>query len=118
MTKRILPQILLILFVFAGCQSRKPQPETPVTAIPVITGSVSMISASDEISLSGNIEGYKTVRLGFMVAGKIDYIAVNEGQQVAKGQMISSLDPSSYSIAKEMAECLTIRASARVIFRR
>ena len=104
MTKRIIPPVFLILFVFAGCQTRKPKPDTSVTPVPVITGSVSMISASDEISLSGNIEGYKTVRLGFMVAGKIDYISVNEGQPVAKGQMISSLDPASYSIAKEMAD--------------
>lgn len=104
MTKRIIPPVLLILFVLTGCQTRKPQPDTSVTAIPVIPGSVSMISASDEISLSGNIEGYKTVRLGFMVAGKIDYIAVNEGQPVSKGQLIASLDPASYSIAKEMAD--------------
>lgn len=63
-----------------------------------------MIPAVDEISLSGNIEGFKTVRLGFLVAGKIDQIAFNEGDKVPKGHMIASLDPSSYNIAKEMAD--------------
>jgi RND family efflux transporter MFP subunit len=55
------------------------------------------------IALSGNIEGIKTVRLGFLVAGRIDFIAVEEGEQVTKGELIASIDPESYSIARELA---------------
>jgi RND family efflux transporter MFP subunit len=39
-----------------------------------------------------------------MVAGKIDFIAANEGQVVAKGELLSSLDPTNYGIAKELAD--------------
>lgn len=63
-----------------------------------------IIKTDSEISLSGNIEGYKTVRLGFMVAGRIDFIAIDEGQTISKGQLLSSLDPASYAIAKELAD--------------
>jgi membrane fusion protein, multidrug efflux system len=104
MTNRSLSIILLISSVLTACQTRKSQPESSVIAIPVITSPVTRVVTGDEISLSGNIEGLKTVRLGFMVAGKIDFIAFNEGEKVSKGQMISSLDPVSYSIAKEMAD--------------
>jgi RND family efflux transporter MFP subunit len=104
MTNKTISLIALIFFVVTGCQTRKTQPEALETAIPVVTGSVTRIVTGDEISLSGNIEGCKTVRLGFMIAGKIDFIAVNEGEMISKGQMISSLDPASYSIAKEMAD--------------
>ncbi len=104
MTYKTIPLLLLAPFVLAGCQTKRTPQESSETAIPVVTGTVIRIFAGDEISLSGNIEGSKTVRLGFMVAGKIDYIAAKEGDRIFKGQLISSLDPESYSIAKEMAD--------------
>jgi membrane fusion protein, multidrug efflux system len=104
MTNKTIPLLLLTSFVLAGCQTKKKPQEATETAIPVVTATVTRIVAGEEISLSGNIEGSKTVRLGFMVAGKIDYIATSEGGRISKGQLISSLDPASYSIAKEMAD--------------
>lgn len=70
----------------------------------MVTGKVCRIPKPGEISLSGNIEGSKTVRLGFLVAGKIDFISVNEGEKVSRGQLLSSLDPSGYNIAMELAD--------------
>jgi len=104
MIKRILFFISLLVFLITGCNKKKNQPAATLTPIPVVTSPVTKIPAVDEISLSGNIEGFKTVRLGFMVAGRINFIAVNEGEPVKHGQMISSLDPESYNIAKEMAD--------------
>ena len=104
MTNKTILLLLSVLFIFGGCQTRKAPREVTESAIPVVTGIVKKMSVGDEISLSGNIEGYKTVRLGFLVAGKIDYIAVNEGEKISRGQMISSLDPAGYIIAKEMAD--------------
>ena len=104
MTNKTILLLLSVLFIFGGCQTRKAPREVTESAIPVVTGIVKKMSVGDEVSLSGNIEGYKTVRLGFLVAGKIDYIAVNEGEIISRGQMISSLDPAGYIIAKEMAD--------------
>jgi membrane fusion protein, multidrug efflux system len=104
MTNKTIPLLLLAPFVLAGCQTRRTPQKSSETAINVVTAIVTRMPAGDEISLSGNIEGSKTVRLGFMVAGKIDYIAASEGERISKGQLISSLDPASYSIAKEMAD--------------
>jgi RND family efflux transporter MFP subunit len=96
--------IALIIYLITGCQTRKSKPDNEVTPIPVVTCLVKKIDSATEISISGNIEGYKTVRLGFMVAGKIDFIAADEGQLLSKGQLLSSLDPGNYSIAKELAD--------------
>jgi membrane fusion protein, multidrug efflux system len=104
MIRKTLSLILIFSFAATGCQTRRSQPEVTDSAAIVITEKIKKVTSSEYISLSGNIEGYKTVRLGFMVAGKIDYIAVNEGQMVKKGELIASLDPASYSIAKEMAD--------------
>jgi RND family efflux transporter MFP subunit len=104
MKNKSISLIILTFFVLSGCQTRKTSPEAKESAIPVITDSVKKIVTGNNISLSGNIEGYKTVRLGFMVAGKIDFIAANEGQLISKGELLSSLDPVSYAIAKELAD--------------
>ena len=96
--------ILLTFILLYGCQEKKVKQATIESAVPVVTSRVARIQVSNEISLSGNIEGNKTVRLGFMVAGKIDFIAVKEGQMISKGELLSSLDPTNYGIAKELAD--------------
>jgi membrane fusion protein, multidrug efflux system len=101
--KKIISAFLAISLL-AGCTGKKNKPENNEIAIPVIAVKASKIRSGKEISLSGNIEGNKTVRLGFLVAGKIDFIAANEGQLISKEQLLSSLDPVSYGIAKELAD--------------
>jgi len=96
--------ILLIFILFNGCQTKKGNQETNEPAIPVVISRVTKSSYAKEIPLSGNIEGNKTVRLGFLVAGKVDFIAVNEGQFISKGELLSSIDPTNYEIAKELAD--------------
>ncbi|MDP4223316.1 MAG: efflux RND transporter periplasmic adaptor subunit [Bacteroidota bacterium] len=97
--------VLILAFLQAcGCQTKKASPETAEPAIPVIVSRVVQSPVENEISMSGNIEGFKTVRLGFMVAGKISYIAVNEGQTISKDVLLASLDPANYEIAKELAD--------------
>jgi RND family efflux transporter MFP subunit len=104
MTRSRLTFILLCIFFLTGCQSKRSNPGRAEDSIPVNATSATKIVSGKEISLSGNIEGIKTVRLGFMVAGKVDFIASNEGEPVSKGKLLASLDPASYAIAKELAD--------------
>ena len=104
MTNKQFSLFVLISTALTGCHIKQSQKESLISTIPVITDTVIKMHIGDEISLSGNVEGSKTVRLGFLVAGKIDFIAVNEGEKVSKGQLLSSLDPVSYEIARELAE--------------
>jgi RND family efflux transporter MFP subunit len=95
---------VLMIFALMACGPKKEQDQPVEQAIPVITEEVKKTSIAQEVSVSGNIEGNKTVRLGFMVAGKINFIGAEEGQLVAKGKLLSSLDPTNYGIAKEIAD--------------
>lgn len=90
--------------ILVACGPKKEQTEATEIAIPVITEEVKKTSVGQEVAVSGNIEGNKTVRLGFMVAGKINFIGAEEGQMIAKGKLLSSLDPTNYGIAKEIAD--------------
>lgn len=103
--------LALAALTLASCnKGPKEAQEAPANVIAVVTSTVEKRQADHQISISGNIEGEKTVRLGFMVAGKITYIAANEGQKISKGQLISSLEPTSYAIAKEIADVQVAQA--------
>ena len=92
---------LLMLF---GCNSNQAANEQANVPIPVVAKQIAKMSVDKEISASGNIEGRKTVRLGFLVAGKINYIGAGEGEPLQAGQLLAGLDPESYKIAREMAD--------------
>jgi membrane fusion protein, multidrug efflux system len=96
--------LVITLLLTGSCRQAHKETGAGETAIPVIATRAAKVSTGTEISLSGNIEGNRTVRLGFLVAGKIESIAAEEGQFLSKGQLLSSLDPASYSIAKEIAD--------------
>ncbi|PRY53071.1 RND family efflux transporter MFP subunit [Arcticibacter pallidicorallinus] len=97
--------VLTLSLAFASCQPKgKESLRVSDAPIPVIAHQVSSTEGTSTLPLSGNVEGYTTVRLGFMVAGKINFISNQEGQKVEKGQLLSSLDPTSYQIAKAQAD--------------
>lgn len=101
--------ILCLLFLFAAifftsCRGGESADKNAVDPIPVISQKVEKIQINRRITASGNIEGNKTARLGFLVAGKINYIAGDEGSTIDAGQLLANLDPESYRIAKDMAD--------------
>jgi len=89
----------------ASCGTKEKTTELSIdAAISVVTEAVQSSTSGSELSVSGNVEGYKTVRVGFLVGGKIDYIADKEGQMLSRGQLIAALDPTSYTLAKQAAD--------------
>jgi len=96
--------LLSAIIVLTGCSSKHISSESNESVIPVVTQVVKRVSVKNEISVSGNIEGSKTVKLGFLVSGRISYIAADEGSLISSGQLLAGLDPENYSIAKEIAE--------------
>lgn len=97
--------VLLVFFVLIACESGKEHSHLPTTdAVAVEIRSVATQPISSSISLSGYIEGKTTVKLGFMVPGKVDYISNKEGESISKGQLISRLESTNFTIAKELAD--------------
>lgn len=95
---------LLTSLLLLSCGGKKSTEATTTNLVPVITENVKSQEQTKDIKLSGNVEGNSTIRLGFLVAGRINHINVHEGQEVKQGQLIASLDPTSYEIAKELAD--------------
>lgn len=97
--------IVTIAFtVLEGCKDKSGFNNNENKALVVQTQKITPLLVSKQLLVSGNIEGKKTIRLGFVVAGKINFIAHNEGQNIHAGELLASLDPENYSIAKEIAD--------------
>ncbi|MVT08719.1 efflux RND transporter periplasmic adaptor subunit [Chitinophaga tropicalis] len=100
-------RILLSLIVplFAACDTTKEQAKNEAdTALNVSVHTLAGQQLSNEISLSGTVEGKTTVKLGFMVPGKVEFISSKEGEPVSKGQLLARLEPTNYSLAKQLAD--------------
>lgn len=100
----------LLATAVVSCNKNDNRPKQE-TAISVTTEKVSVISSSDLFVVSGNIEGMKTVKTGFQVAGRIAGIRGEEGSMVSKGSEIAWLDPTNYAIAKELADVQVAQAT-------
>ncbi len=97
--------LLTLMMGLAGCNNKNTEaPATTSVAVPVSVEEITSTAIRNDVSVSGNIEGNTTVRLGFLVGGKVNLITAREGQTIKKGQLLGSLDPISYSLARQLAE--------------
>lgn len=101
---RTLTLVLTVTLLLSACNNNKKETAEKASPVTVLTVPVKREAVFNDLKLSGNIEGTKTVRLGFLVAGRVNFIAADEGDRIRKGELISSLDPSAYEIAMELAE--------------
>jgi membrane fusion protein YbhG len=64
--------------------------------------------ASDEIVLYGNVD-IREVGLAFNIAGRVESVLVEEGEEVGKGQLLATLESETY---KAEVEAATAQAAA------
>lgn len=96
--------LVILMSILTACNHKPQSVSEDSLAVPVKSVIVENQMLNSIITLSGNVEGEKTVRMGFLVAGKVNNVAVIEGDVVQKGQLIASLDPESYALAKDIAD--------------
>ena len=102
---------------FSGCATRlKTEAEQPV---PVRLQTPHHVQEPVSIAVSGSVEADVTALTAFQVGGRIQHVYVEEGQHVAKGQLLADLDPTDYlnawkaaSAEAEAAEATNAKAKA------
>lgn len=88
--------------IFSGCfHSEKPTVAKPVK---VTVQPVSYSGTSDSRSFSGTVESAEKSVVSFSVGGTIIGIYVEEGQKVAKGQVLARVRSSNYENAGNIAD--------------
>jgi membrane fusion protein (multidrug efflux system) len=98
-------KLSVISLLLVACGSKERKAETPQDdAIRVKTETLASSKTENGLILSGNIEGNSTVKLGFMVSGKISQITCSQGQTIQKGSLIASLEPTNYMLNKQLSD--------------
>lgn len=95
---------LVATLILSACGKKAPSASQADAAVSVSVEKVAAKAAGATLSVSGDVEGLRTVKLGFMVAGRIEQIYAEEGVMVQKGALVAKLDASNYAIAKELAD--------------
>jgi len=93
--------IALVTATYA-CGSKKEQ--GPPRAIPVMADTVIQKEVPLEIRAIGNCQAYSTVAVKSIVGGEISQIHFTEGQEVAKGDRLFTVDPRPFQAALRQAE--------------
>lgn len=86
----------------AACTKAPPPPPMPaprVTVAPVVRA-----DGARELSLSGTLSAERSIALSFATLGTVEQVHVQEGQAVAKGQVLATLASRTYQDALGIAE--------------
>jgi membrane fusion protein (multidrug efflux system) len=96
-TKTTLTAAVLTALWISGCSGGKEQKNGPDTlAVNVFNLSSKSISTNDHTVYDGTLEADKTIDLSFQVSGTILSLPVHTGDYVKKGQLVGSVDETTY----------------------
>lgn len=82
--------------------------------VPVVVVSAAQKSVPVQIRAVGNVEAYNTVSVKSQVTGVLNKAHFKEGQDVAKGQLLFTVDPRPLEAALKQAEANLARDSAQL----
>jgi multidrug efflux system membrane fusion protein len=118
-TWRILaPTALVALGVLAsGCAKQQAAPPTRPPAS-VTVGKVTQKTMPVEVVAVGNVEAISTVSIRAQVAGEVQQVHFKEGDFVAKGQALLTIDPRPYEAALAQAKAALARDKATSVYNR
>ncbi len=117
MSKYLLAVIFGVVVLLCGC-GQKPQSARPAAAGPPVTP-VSAVravreSVPTEIRVVGTAEASAIVQVKSQIAGELMRVALREGQNVAKGDLLFQIDPRPYEEAVRQAEAAIARDRAQI----
>lgn len=114
--RSILPGALVMVLTLAGAsnglsQTTATREATPQeSAIEVVVRRVQQVSRPTSIAVSGEIDGWRTVNVGFKVAGVVARVLPEEGDVVKAGDVIAELEADGYQLGLQMASAGADRA--------
>ncbi|HLM86632.1 MAG TPA: HlyD family efflux transporter periplasmic adaptor subunit [Solirubrobacteraceae bacterium] len=78
------------------------------------TATVAQGVVQSTVSGSGNLQAVSQLNLGFKTSGTVTHIYVTQGEQVAQGQLLATLDPQSAEVSLEQARASLQSAEANL----
>ncbi len=108
---------LVVAFVVAGCsrgaeQGRRGKTDDTGAAVPVSTGVVVQKAMPYDLRVVGTVEAWSTVAVRALVAGELRTVGFEEGQDVAQGDLLFTIDPRPFEAAVHQAEATLAKDTA------
>ena len=100
------------VLAFSGCGKSGGRPNFGDNEYPVMT--VGIQSAQSETTYPATIKGVQDVEIRPKISGFITRLAVQEGQSVARGQVLFTIDNATYAAAVRQAQAAVTQAQAMV----
>jgi len=99
------PFIAILLLSIISCEKEQKETEskveTEITKKSYITQNPIQVNYANEITATGSLANKNEYQLSFMVGGIINYLDVNEGDFVEKGQVLAKIDQTTVAVTTE-----------------
>lgn len=93
----------LFTFLLVGCSNKKEFKKSEQIQKATLK-EITITSENEILNYSGTIEADNVVSIGFAVPWRVSRVAVQEGQHVKKGQLIASIDATTYQNVFHIAD--------------
>jgi membrane fusion protein (multidrug efflux system) len=103
--------VVSVAGLVTGCGGDETLEGAEAQVVPVVVRAVAEVDRPDYLALSGDVVGWRTVNVGFLVPGKVDSVGPSEGDEVGSGDLLAALDRTEYRLNVEMAEAHRERAA-------
>jgi RND family efflux transporter MFP subunit len=108
---------LLLCGGIAGCSAPAKQTDTTKSArisVPVQVTQTTTDTFTDAVSVSGSLKALNVYEVAPRVGGRLATVSVTEGQTLAAGQVIATIEKRDYEIALAGARALQTSATAAI----
>ena len=98
------PALLLAFGLISACGKEQPKGPPPKPPVPVKVGQAATRTVPLQVRAVGTVEARSTVEIRSRVSGQLAQVHFQEGQDVAKGAPLFTIDQAPYQIALRQAE--------------
>jgi len=102
--------LLLIAVLLTGCS---PEP-SPTPVLPAPTSALPSRSMGGGVTASGEVVAAEEAQMGFALAGQVETVEINLGDQVLEGDVLISLESSTLEAGVAQAEAAVDAARAQL----
>jgi membrane fusion protein, multidrug efflux system len=107
---------LLLLFGFGACSEKKNDPAKMKRdrVVPVVVSAVEERTVPVQLAAIGNVEAFATVAIKSRITGELKEVHFREGQDVAQGSLLFTIDPDPFVAELKKAQANLARNMALV----
>jgi len=109
--------LFLLLLALGACSAKKEKPAAK-PPVPVMAAKAVRKNVPVQIRVIGNVEAYNTVSIKAQINGAVTRVHFGEGDDVAKGAMLFTIDPRPFEAALRQAEAALAKDRAQAKFAR